>query len=156
MNSKRFEAGEVIFRQGVYESTMYEVTEGSVGIYADYGMASENRLATLGPGESFGEMGIVECYPRSATAVALEGGASVEEISAEEFATYYAAQPQKVLSMMRQLSDRLRDTNQKYLEACRTVYEAVEAEKAERRRATSLRSRLSGMLRSLRGSRTGA
>lgn len=153
MESKSFGTGEVIFRQGVYQSTMYEVVSGSVGIFADYGTASECRLATLGPGESFGEMGLVECYPRSATAVALEDGTTVEEIDANEFASYYASQPQKVLSIMRQLSERLRATDAKYVEACRAVYEAVEAEKAQQRREKSLRARLSGMLKSLRHSK---
>jgi hypothetical protein len=47
----------------------------------------------------------------------------------------------------------LRETNEKYVEACRTVYEAVEAERVERRRAKSLGSRLSDMLKSLRRSK---
>lgn len=155
MNSKSFTTGEVIFKQGEFQRTMYEVVTGSVGIVANYGEATERRLTSLGPGESFGEMGLVECYPRSATAIALTE-TTVEEIDADEFSDYYATQPQKVLSIMRQMSDRLRDTNEKYLEACRTVYEAVEAERAEQRRAKSLRSRLSGMLRSLRQSKTSA
>lgn len=156
MNSKSFTTGEVIFKQGEFQRTMYEVVTGSVGIVANYGEETERRLASLGPGESFGEMGLVECYPRSATAIALTDDTTVEEIDADEFSEYYATQPQKVLAIMRQMSERLRDTNEKYLEACRTVYEAVEAERAEQRRAKSLRSRLSGMLRSLRQSKTSA
>lgn len=150
MTSKSFKDEEVIFEQGVYQSTMYEIITGSVGIFANYGTEAECRLATLGPGESFGEMGLVECYPRSATAVALGEETVVEEIDADEFESYYASQPQKVLSIMRQMSERLRETNEKYVEACRTVFEAVEAERAAMRREKSLRSRLSGMLKSLR------
>lgn len=153
MISKSFDNGDIIFEQGVYQNTMYEVVSGTVGIYADFGTPSECRLATLGAGESFGEMGLVECYPRSATAVALELDTTVEEIDADEFSAYYANQPQKVLSIMRQMSARLRETNEKYVEACRTVYEAVEAERVERRRAKSLGSRLSDMLKSLRRSK---
>lgn len=149
MNHKTLHYGNVVFREGSYGETMYEITAGRIGIYARYGTEDQKRLAVLGKGDYFGEMGLVEYYARSATAVALEDGTEVNEISNDEFMSYFSDQPQKVLSIMRQLSARLRETNAKYTEACNTVREAIEVEKAGQRRGTSLRSRLTGMIRQI-------
>lgn len=154
MLRKTFQAGEVIFEQGAYANTMYEIAEGSVGIFADHGTPSERQLATLETGAFFGEMGLVECYPRSATAVALTNSTVVCEIDASEFASFYQDQPHKVLEIMRQLSERLRTTNERYLEACRTVYGAIEAERAGAKPTASVVRGLSAMLKRFRPTRT--
>lgn len=133
MNNKSFKQGEIIFRQGEFAATMYDIVNGKVGIVANYGTEEEKQLAVLGEQEIFGEMGLIECYPRSATAVALEDGTAIEEISAEEFSDYFKDKPAKVFLVMKQMSQRLRETTENYTEACRTIYEAVEAEKAGRK-----------------------
>lgn len=150
MNHVTFEKGEVIFREGSYGETMFEITGGKVGIYAGYGTDGERMLATLGVGETFGEMGLIEFWPRSATAVALEGDTAADELDADELKAYLQTQPEKTLSIMRQLSARLRETDERYQEACNTVYEAIEAEAMGKRRSKSLRSRLSSMVRRFR------
>jgi CRP-like cAMP-binding protein len=152
MNQVTYEQGYVIFREGSYGETMYEITGGKVGIFAGYGTSEERMLATLGVGETFGEMGLIEFWPRSATAVALEENTTADELDADEFKAYLLTQPEKTLSIMRQLSARLRETDERYEEACNTVYEAIEAEKMGKRRNKSLRSRLSSMVRSFRHS----
>ena len=50
---KTFKKGEIIFEEGAYETTMYEITEGSVEIIASYGTAVEKSLVTLGAGAGF-------------------------------------------------------------------------------------------------------
>ena len=152
MKQVSFGKDEVIFVEGSYGETMYEITSGKVGIYAKYGSEGQTLLATLGEGEIFGEMGLVEFWARSATAVALEDDTQANEVGSDEFMSYLQDQPDKVLSIMRQLSARLRETNQKYEEACHTVFEAIEAEKANKRRSRGLRARLSGMIAQLRRS----
>ena len=152
MYRKIYQPNEVIFLQGSYARTMYEIASGLVGIYAAYGTPDEQLLAELGPREFFGEMGLVECYPRSATAVALEADTSVIEIDSDDFSDFYKTQPDKVLAIMRQLSARLRDTNQKYQEACITIYDAIEAERAQKKRARSVGAKLSAMLQFFRQS----
>ena len=137
-----FKKGDVIFRQGEYAATMYDICAGSVGIYADYQTPDEKQLAVLPAGEVFGEMGLIECYPRSATAVAMEDGTEVHEVSSQEFSAYFQNSPEKVLSVMKQLSKRLRATTKDYQEACRTVYETVEAEKKGEEKSGWLRNSL--------------
>lgn len=149
MRHMTFMEGEVIFREGDPARTMYEVTEGAVDIISAFGTPDQTLLATLDSGQTFGEMGLVEAYPRSATAVAAKGGCSLIEIVSNEFADYLKDQPDKVLEIMRQMSGRLRETNEQYKEACQAVYEAIEAEKAGKRRSDSLMGRLSRMLHDL-------
>lgn len=150
MMRQSFERGEIIFREGEFALSMYEIESGLVGIYASYELADELLLATLGKGEYFGEMGLAECYPRSATAVALEAGTTVNEISSDEFSTYFQDNPDTVLAIMRALSARLRETNARYLEARQTVYDAIEAERNGKRKSSSLVGKLTSMLRSAR------
>ncbi len=142
MNTKTFNKDEVIVRQGDYASTMYDITSGKVKVVADLGTPEEKQIAELGAGEVFGEMGLIECLPRSASVVALEDGTAVEEISAGEFSEYFKNSPDKVLAVMRQMSARLRETNKNYAEACRTVYDTVETEKKGEKKSGGLLSRL--------------
>lgn len=137
-----YQKGDVIFRQGEYAATMYDICSGSVGIFADYQMPEEKQLAVLPAGEVFGEMGLIECYPRSATAVAMEDGTQVQEISSAEFSSYFNDSPEKVLAVMKQLSKRLRETTKNYREACRTVFETVEAEKKGKEKSSWLKESL--------------
>ncbi len=156
MKQQTFGRDDVIFREGEFALTMYEIKSGSVGIYAAYGSDDACLLATLGSGEYFGEMGLAECYPRSATAVALEADTTVDEIDADEFSAYFEDKPEAVLTIMRALSARLRETNERYLEACEAVHDAIEAERAGERKSTSLVGKLTGMLRFARRSEKNA
>lgn len=150
MKKLTFGRDEVIFREGEYALTMYEIESGSVGIYANYGSKDVRKLATLGKGEYFGEMGMAECYPRSATAVALEDDTKVDEIDVDEFSAYFRDQPDTVLAIMRTISARLRDTNARYLEARQAIHDAIEAECAGEKKSRSLVGKLTNMLRTAR------
>ena len=63
-------AGHVIFRQGDAGDGIYVVEKGSVEISAAVGAGELRILSTLGPGNFFGEMAVVDDQPRSATATA--------------------------------------------------------------------------------------
>ena len=89
MERKTLKKGEVIFEQGKYEDWMYDVIQGRVGIYAGYGTEDEKLVAEMGAGEFFGEMGMIECYPRSATAVSMEDETCIEKIAQGDFSEYF-------------------------------------------------------------------
>ena len=89
-----------------------------------------------------GEMGLIEACPRSATAVALEDGTVLEEISEEEFYEFFEKQPEHLLEMLRQLSARIRANTQQYQSACLALREHVEAEKAGREKSAELDQQL--------------
>ena len=137
-----FQNGDVVFRQGDESHTMFEIISGKISIYADYETPHQKELATFGERQTFGEMGIIEDMPRSATAVATEDNTRVQEINAEEFADYFKEKPIQVFLLMKQMSRRLRDTTQNYVEACRTVAETMKTEKNGEEKSGMLKNKL--------------
>lgn len=77
-----FEAGQVIIRQGDIGRAMYILQSGRVEVVQERDGAEE-RLATLGPGEHFGEIAVLKDTRRTATVRALEP-VTVLRISREE------------------------------------------------------------------------
>jgi CRP-like cAMP-binding protein len=65
---KAYVAGDVVFFAGEPGKALFVVAEGEVAI-ARAGAAGEERiLRTVGPGACFGEMALIDDFPRSATA----------------------------------------------------------------------------------------
>jgi len=64
---KRFPAGETVFRQGDFPDRLFLIGEGEVEVLREMPDGEQVPLARLGPGEFFGEMGILGNSPRSAT-----------------------------------------------------------------------------------------
>jgi CRP-like cAMP-binding protein len=118
MGEKLLSKDEVIFRQGDLGTEFYQVLEGSVRICFDFGEESDLILTDLKAGDFFGEMAIIENYPRSATAFALEDGTKLQVISPEETAEYLEADPEKALMLMDHIADRIRSLTDDYNEAC--------------------------------------
>ena len=129
MKEITFSKDQVIFRQGEFASVMYDILSGEIGIYTDYQGADEKQIAVLKAGDLFGEMGLIENYPRSATAVALADGTAVAELEESDLRTYLQDKPEKLLQVMRQLSSRIRETTEKYVDVCRTVSERRRVQK---------------------------
>ena len=118
MSSRSYSKNEVIFRQGDDAQEMFDILSGSVGVYVNYGKENETQLTVLKPGCFLGEMGLIENYPRSATAVAMEDGTCLQVIDDAEFSSYFQGQPERLLEIMRQISARLRDRTEDYKAAC--------------------------------------
>jgi CRP-like cAMP-binding protein len=142
MGVKTFKCGDIIFRQGDPGDCMYDIQSGQVDIYVNYGGEQEKKIAQLFNGELFGEMGVLDDSPRSATAVAGSDDTEVVSVSKKEFGAYFLREPVKILNMMQQMSDRLRNTTRDYLEACQTVYESEEADKTGAEKSEDLKRRI--------------
>ena len=126
MNTKTLKKGEIIFKQGDASTCMYDILWGKVGVYANYGTPDEKLFTVLETEQFFGEMGMIECYPRSATAVALEDNTRVKVITTETFSAYFQESPAKVLMIMQNMSQRIRGLTKDYLEACRAAAEVMD------------------------------
>ena len=84
----QLEKGNVIFRAGEQADCLYDIYDGTVGIYSDYQTSNEKLLADLHVDEVFGEMGILDNMPRSATAVCLTD-CTVLVVKPENFMMYF-------------------------------------------------------------------
>lgn len=136
-----FERGKVIFKEGSYEPCMYDIIEGEVGIYINYGTSEEKNLTVLKAGDYFGEMGLIEGYPRSATAIALSE-VKLSRIGADDFGSYFKSNPGRILSIMENMSHRLRDLTEDYMEACETITEYLKAEERHEEKAPGLLAKM--------------
>jgi CRP/FNR family cyclic AMP-dependent transcriptional regulator len=67
-----FRAGMRIITQGDPGSTLYIVTSGRVDVVLERGGGQALIVASLGPGEFFGELALFDRNPRSATVVVAE------------------------------------------------------------------------------------
>ena len=68
MHERQYLAGEVVFDEGEDGQALYIVLGGQVVICRHGGIGQP--IATLGAGEFFGELGLLDDWPRSAQAVA--------------------------------------------------------------------------------------
>lgn len=69
---EHFEAGQEVFREGDLGDRVYIIQSGHAEVVKDLPDGKEQRVATLGPGECFGEMAVLGRTTRSATIRALE------------------------------------------------------------------------------------
>ncbi|KRP37674.1 MAG: hypothetical protein ABS34_01760 [Opitutaceae bacterium BACL24 MAG-120322-bin51] len=129
MKTEKFAAGVRLFAQGDYSEEAYRIVEGSVEISINEGSAKV-ILATLGVGEVFGEMGMIECSPRSATARALEN-LTVEVITEQVFNESLAGGGDILVPYLTTIFERLRVTN----ERLRTAHELLDAHRDPATRA---------------------
>lgn len=132
MNTKVFKKGEVVFREGDQGTNFYQITEGTAGIYLHYGQADQQKLTEMKPGQYFGEMAIIDAWPRSATVVAEEDLKAIE-LTGNDLVDYFQEQPDKIFALMNQLGDRLREVTAEYDEVTAFIKEkqAAGAEKKE-------------------------
>jgi putative ABC transport system ATP-binding protein len=63
----RLKAGEVLFEQSTMGDLIYVVSEGELNIVRELANGGEELVKIAGPGDYFGEMGVLFHIPRSAT-----------------------------------------------------------------------------------------
>lgn len=99
--------GEFIFRQGEHGDTMYVIQEGELEV-----IVNDTVIETLGKGDLFGEMALIDEQERSASLRA-KTGARLVEINVPQFENLVHKTPYFALDVMRLLAQRLRATNKK-------------------------------------------
>lgn len=145
MAIKEWKTGEIIFRQGDYGNTMYEIVSGRAGVYTDYGKEDEKKLTELSAGDIFGEMALIEVVPRSATIVA-EEDLTADEIDSETVSSYFREEPEKVKKILGHLSHRLRALTGDYQEVCDSIYEVDQTRGDREARSEGLMTKIKKFL----------
>lgn len=112
-----FKKGDSIILENTAGDNLFYICRGKVEI--NKLLESEEtpfaQLSILEPGEFFGEMSIINDEPRSATAVALED-VELLVIPRDVFVTISFSHPIVMFNLIRTISGRLRNTNDKFTE----------------------------------------
>jgi CRP-like cAMP-binding protein len=115
MTTRHFDAGTLILRQGSSAVALYVILAGKVEIShapEEGGNAPPIALVTLGPGECFGEMALVDDQARSADVTAIEP-TSCALLSRWEFQQELRRSPEVALALIAILSGRIRQLDER-------------------------------------------
>ncbi|UCG38570.1 MAG: cyclic nucleotide-binding domain-containing protein [bacterium] len=107
-----YEDGEVVFREGEEGNVMFVIQRGRVRVSRTTG-EGEVTIATLGPGDVFGEMALFEREPRSATVTAMENS-RILSIDKTRFFQNISRDPSMAFNLLRTLSERLRRIDKEF------------------------------------------
>jgi len=121
-----YKEGEVILQEGALGHRAYIIISGMAEVSVQAG-ADTHVLAVLGPGEIFGEMGLIEDRPRSATVKAVER-TSVKIIDREAFTNLCGRNPKMLMPIIKALFERLRIANARLSELTTKPTSAPKAE----------------------------
>jgi CRP/FNR family cyclic AMP-dependent transcriptional regulator len=105
---------EILFSKGDEGNSLFAILSGKVKIFTQDSQGHEVALNRVGAGEIIGEMALLDYEPRSAGVIALEKTSALE-LSREDFMEILRKQPDLALSVIRNLSSRLRQ-NTSYIE----------------------------------------
>lgn len=107
-NRRTFIPGEAIIRQGDPGAGLFVIIEGSVEVtFRERPSRPEISFNTLGKGDFFGEMSLIDGYPRSATVTALEE-TQVVELDRWVFLDALRREPNIAVAMLPILTRRIR------------------------------------------------
>ena len=103
-----FPAGRVIARQGEVGTGFFVIVDGTVRV-----VRNGELIATLGPGEFFGELSILDGQPRTAQVVTEEPTRCLA-LASWDFERVLLENPQLTLGILRGLAGRLRAVTEQH------------------------------------------
>ena len=106
--SRNYKKGETIFHQGSQSDCAFIIGSGSAEILQET-TEGEKVIGELKENEIFGEMGLIDGEPRSATARALEDSV-LYIINRNNFEVLVHKNPKALLPLLKILTSRLRET----------------------------------------------
>jgi len=107
LERRQFEDGETIFNRGDPAEDIYLIESGHVRIFTFDEEGRQLTLNTLGPGEVFGELAVLDNQPRSASAAAV-GTTVLLRLCSDHLLTLVRASPELAESLFNLLVQRTR------------------------------------------------
>jgi hypothetical protein len=106
---RQYAPGEIIIRENEAGETAYYIEAGKVAVFKD-NPTGHVHIAYLVPGDIFGEMGMVDDLPRSASVRAVET-TSVREFQRDDFHAAMRDNPAIFGTFLKSIFNRLREAN---------------------------------------------
>ena len=100
-------SSEVLFEQGDHGDSLFIVNSGCLKVYIQNAHGEEITLNEFNPGDSFGEMALVDEQPRSASIKAITNS-ELYELKRADFIALIQENPLSSLDIIRDLSNKLR------------------------------------------------
>ena len=108
-NFVTFYKGDIIFLEGQSSNCAYIIDSGLVGVYREDSQGNRSLVRKLGKNDLFGEMSLIDRYPRSATTIALQDTrCTIIEKSRFDYLKKY--NPHFMVSLIKSLTEKLRTT----------------------------------------------
>jgi CRP-like cAMP-binding protein len=115
VKSRDYAAGELILKEGDDAVGFFVVSSGQVQVVKGPSGSKETVLATLGPGEFFGETALLDGYPRTASVRTLEDTQCLA-MTRWDFTAELKSNPEMAVQILRTLARRLRQTDARLTE----------------------------------------
>jgi CRP/FNR family transcriptional regulator len=109
---RRFDAGEVVFREGDESDTCYVVRSGQARAVRGHPDGRTITLANFGPGDIFGELAMFDNERRSATVEAVDNTEAIA-ILGGDMRRLLRQHPDIAVKLVGSLGRRLRETNER-------------------------------------------
>ena len=130
---QQYAAGEIIFSENDVGESAYIIERGRVEVLKM--LDGKNvHLAYLGAGEPFGEMGMIDEKPRSATVVAVEETV-VRALHRDDFFQNLQVHPEIAIHLLKVIFERLREADATILHLYRSHPELAPVQPAPRHAA---------------------
>jgi CRP/FNR family cyclic AMP-dependent transcriptional regulator len=110
LSSRSFARGAMIFHQGSEGDVLYMIVRGQVRIFTNSLLGQELSMKVFRSGEFFGELALLDGHPRSASAQAMVATETLT-LHRDAFRRAISAAPEIAVSVLEELSARLRRTN---------------------------------------------
>jgi CRP/FNR family transcriptional regulator, cyclic AMP receptor protein len=109
MKTQYFKKDAEIIQEGTLSDCAYIIESGKVEVSKIQPSGEKQIIAVLEENDIFGEMGLIDGLPRSATVVALED-CSISIMTQETFNHLAQHNPQALMPILKVLAKRLRST----------------------------------------------
>lgn len=114
-SARTYRAAEFIYRQHAPGGEMFVVYCGRVDILLEGPGRQDIKLESLGPGDFFGEMSLVDGGPHCASAVAAEDNTQVLVLNQGALAELIRQQPETCVLILQTICRRIRVMNRRIL-----------------------------------------
>lgn len=107
LDERQYFRGDTIFERNDHGDHLYIIVSGKIGISLNNDTDNSHFISTLGSGDCFGEMNLLDDLPRSATALVLEDSI-VLMLDKSRLRSLILNYPEISIGMLKSMSLRLR------------------------------------------------